>query len=67
MVDKKPRTYELREDTINWIDEFSEENDADKRDVVERAIRVYAAKLAKDEWKDPKFKSSIDKQFSKLR
>lgn len=66
MANKKSRTYELKPSTVDWIDKFAKENDANKKDVVERAIRVYAAKMQKGDWRDPKFKSSIDKQFERL-
>lgn len=66
MVEKKARTYRLRKDTIEWVNEFASENDVDKTDVVDRAIRVYAAKIAKGDWKDPKFQSAIDKRFEEL-
>jgi hypothetical protein len=60
------RTYDLDEDTIDWIDEFAEENDARKKDVVNRAIKVYAYKVAKGEWSDPKFEDKLDRNFDKI-
>lgn len=62
-----PRTYRLRRSTVEWIDEFANENDADKREIVERAIRVYATKLSNEDWVDPKFRSKVDKEFERMR
>lgn len=61
------RTYSLQEDTIDWVDAFAEENDTDKSKVVDRALRVYAAKLARGDWQDPKFKDTLDRRFRKLQ
>lgn len=66
MADKIPRTYELRESTVKWIDKFADDNDVKKKDVVERAIRVYAIKLKRGEWKDPKWGGKVDKKFEKI-
>lgn len=66
MSNKKNRTYSLRESTIEWIDEFSDENNVDKSDVVGRAVRVYAIKVKRGEWKDPKFEDAVDSKFGKI-
>jgi len=66
MGDKKHRTYTLQESTIDWIDNFAEEVGEDKSDIVERAVRVYAMKLKRGEWKDKKFQDSIEDGFERL-
>jgi len=66
MVERKARTYNLRESTIGWVDEFAKENDADKREVVERAIRVYAIKMKRGDWTDSKWGGAVDKHFEEL-
>lgn len=60
------RTYELQSDTIEWIDKFSSEANVDKSEVVDRAVRVYAAKMATGEWEDPRFKDVVDKKFRRV-
>ena len=60
------KTLRLDESVDDWIDDFSEENSVDRSDVVNRAIKVYAAKQAKGEWSDPKFKDSIDEVMDNM-
>jgi len=59
------RTYNLQEDTIRWIDRFADEANTSKSKVVNRAIRVYAAKTASGDWNDPRFRDVVDQQFRK--
>lgn len=54
------KTLRLDESVDEWIEDFANENSVDRSDVVNRAIKVYAAKQAKGEWNDPKFSDSID-------
>lgn len=56
----------MNEPVIDWVDAFADQNNADKSDVVNRAIKVYAAKLASGEWSDPKFNDSVDKKFGRI-
>lgn len=60
------KTLRLDDEVDDWLDKFSDENSAHRSDVVNRAIKVYAAKLAKGEWKDPKFKDGIDETMDDL-
>ncbi len=60
------KTLRIDDEVDKWIDKFSDENNAHRSDVVNRAIKVYAAKLAKGEWKDPKFKDGIDETMDDL-
>lgn len=50
---------------VDWIDEMADEQDMDKSEIVNRAVKVYAAKLASGDWKDPKISDPIDKKFEK--
>lgn len=59
------RTYELEDEVIEWIDEFANENSETKSDVVNRAVKVYAAKVQAGDWSDPRFSDTIDKRFSR--
>lgn len=59
------RTYEFEDKVVDWIDSFADENDTEKSEVANRAIKVYAAKVQGDDWRDPKFKDRIDKRFEK--
>lgn len=67
MVERLSRTYDLKEGTVEWIDKFAEEQDVDKREVVERALRVYAIKLKRDAWQDPKWGSKVDERFESIK
>ena len=67
MPNKIARTYRLEKKTVDWVEEFADENDADYTEVVERAIRVYAAKVSSGDWKDPRFQSVIDEKFDQMR
>lgn len=60
------KTLRLEDDVDEWLDKFSDENGSNRSDVVNRAVKVYAAKLAKGEWKDPKFKDSIDQTMDEM-
>ena len=60
-------TLRLDDETDEWLDDFSDENNSTRSDVVNRAVKVYAAKLARGDWQDPRFKDGIDKnQWSML-
>lgn len=63
---RKNYTLRLDDEVDEWLDEFADENGSDRSEVTNRAIKVYAAKLAKGEWKDPKFKDSIDETMDEL-
>jgi len=65
MTERDYRTYKLEERVIEWIDEFADENDSKKSEVVNRAVKVYAAKIASGEINDPRFSDRIDKKFRK--
>lgn len=66
MVNRKSRTYDLKESTVDWIDKFARNHDTDKREVVERAIRVYAIKLKREDWNDPKWGGAVEEKFEEL-
>ncbi len=67
MGEKVNRTYGLKEGTVDWIDTFAEEHDVNKAEVVDRAIRVYAIKLKRGEWKDPKWGGVVDEKFKTIK
>lgn len=60
------KTLRIDDEVDSWVDKFAEENNVARSDVVNRAVKVYAAKLAKGEWKDPKFKDQVDKTMDEL-
>jgi len=60
------KTLRLDDEVDKWLDQFSDENNSNRSDVVNRAVKVYAAKLAKGEWKDPRFKDSIDQRMENM-
>ncbi len=62
---KISRTFRITEEVDNWLDDKAEELDANKSELVQRAIKVYGAKVAKGSWTDPKFADKIDKEFGK--
>lgn len=63
---KKERTYMLERSTVDWVDNKAEEEDTDKSDVVNRAIRYYAAMLSSDNgWSDEYWSDSVDDAFER--
>jgi len=60
------KTLRLEDEVDEWLDQFSDENNSNRSDVVNRAVKVYAAKLANGEWKDPRFKDSIDQRMENM-
>lgn len=66
MGNKKQRTYNLEADVVDFIDNKTEETNMDKSELVNRAVKVYAAKLASGDWKDPKYQDDIDKMFNRI-
>lgn len=60
------KTVRMDEDVDEWVDKFSDENDVSRSDVINRAIKVYAAKTASGKWNDPKFKDTYDDVMEKL-
>lgn len=67
MSDGKQRTYVLDNRTVDWIDEFADEQGVDKSQVVDRAIKVYAAKLTSGDISDPFWGGNIDSKFRRMR
>jgi len=50
----------------DWLDKYSDENNSNRSDVVNRAVKVYAAKMANGEWTDSKFKDKIDQKMDNM-
>lgn len=64
---KISRTYKLEEKVVEWIDKKSKENDLDKSKVVQRCVKVYAAKESKGEWSDPIMEDPVEEMFDRTR
>jgi len=60
------RTFRTEEEVDQWLDKCSEGEDFNRSDVMKRAVKVYAAKMASGEWTDPKFKDRFDQKFDEL-
>lgn len=60
------KTLRLDDEVDEWLDKFSRENNSNRSDVVNRAVKVYAAKMAKGEWVDPRFKDGIDEKVDEI-
>lgn len=63
---RESKTVRMDKEVDKWLDRFAEENNVYRSDVMNRAIKVYAAKMAKGEWKDPKFKDGIDETVDEM-
>lgn len=63
---RQTKTLRLDDEVDKWLDDFSDEADVHRSDVVNRAVKVYAAKTASGEWKDPKFKDRYDQAIEEL-
>lgn len=65
-MQKQERTYVLETTTVQWVDEKADEEGTDKSDVVNRAVRYYAAMLASDNgWQDDYWSDSVDDAFER--
>lgn len=63
---RSTKTLRLEDDIDEWLDKFSEDEQYNRSDVANRAIAVYATKMAKGEWTDPKFQDRIDEMMDDL-
>lgn len=63
---RETKTLRIDEEVDDWLDKFSDEADVHRSDVVNRALKVYAAKTASGEWKDPKFRDRYDQAIEDL-
>lgn len=63
---RKNATLRLEDDVDEWLDKFTSNRDATRSDVSNRAIKVYAAKMASGEWKDPRYQDRFDEMFEEL-
>lgn len=63
---RSTKSLRLDDEVDEWLDKFSDENESNRSDVVNRAVKVYAAKLAKGEWVDPKFRDQIDQTMDEM-
>lgn len=59
-------TLRLDDEVDEYLDKKSTEWDSNRSDIVNRAVKVYAAKIANGAWKDPKFSDQYDKSMEDL-
>ena len=67
MANRSNKTFSTDEEVDQWLDDFTQGEDYNRSDVMNRAVKVYAAKMASGEWNDPKFRDKIDEKFKQLR
>lgn len=60
-------TLRLDEEIDQYLDKKKQEWDTSRSEIVNRAVKVYAAKVAKGEWKDPKFQDKYDNTMEELK
>lgn len=60
------KTLRLDDEVDQWLDKFADENNSNRSEVVNRAVKVYAAKMAKGEWNDPKFRDGIEETMDEM-
>ncbi len=66
MGEKNRHTIVLDDDAWDWAGKFAERTNQNRSDVIDRAVKVYAGKLARGEWTDPKYKDKYDKTIKEL-
>lgn len=66
MSGRETKTLRLEDEVDQYLDDKKEEWGASRSDIVNRAIKVYAAKMARGEWMDPKFKDKIDEEVEEM-
>lgn len=59
----KRMTHHWRQDVLDFIDDFSEEQNWDKADVVNRAVMYYAKEYANGNLDDPHVDDSMDRNL----
>jgi len=60
------KTLRLDDEVDSWLDKFSNEHSVNRSDVVNRAVKVYAAKMAAGEWNDPKWGDGIERKMDEI-
>lgn len=50
----------MEDDVDEWLDKKAEEWSTNRSELVNRAVKVYGAKIAKGQWMDPKFRDQFD-------
>lgn len=66
MGNRQNKTFRTDEEVDDWLDRFTQGEAFTRSDVMNRAVKVYASKLASGDWQDPKFKDKFDKRFEEL-
>lgn len=59
-------TLRLDQKVDDYLDKKSQEWDTSRSEIVNRAIKVYGSKVAKGEWKDPKFSDKYEEAIEEL-
>jgi len=63
-MSEKNRHTVMMEDTVwDWSDEFADEVGISRSKVINRAVKVYAGKMSRGEWKDRKYQDKYDKEI----
>lgn len=66
MGESNRHTIMMDDDAWEWVAQFAEETGEHRSDVIERAVKVYAGKMASGEWVDPRYKDKYDKKIQEL-
>lgn len=66
MSDKDRHTVMFEGPVWDWADEFSDEVGVSRSEVINRAVKVYAGKISRGEWKDNKYQDKYDREIEKL-
>lgn len=66
MPSKNRHTVTMEDSVWEWADEFADETDNSTSEVINRAVKVYAGKMAKGEWRDQKMVDEYDQKIQSL-
>lgn len=57
---RETKTVRMEDDVDEWLDKKADEWDTNRSELVNRAVKVYGAKISKGQWMDPKFRDQYD-------
>lgn len=66
MGDRSRHTVTLDDDLWSWLEKMEEKSGMNKSEILDRAGKVYAGKMASGEWKDPKLQDKYERQIESL-
>jgi hypothetical protein len=66
MGETNRHTVVYEDDVWEWAEEFANEHNVPVSEVLNRAAKVYAGKMASGDWIDPQFVDKYDKQIEEL-